>query len=100
MLLFLIKVGGKLLLEGVLKVYWGLRKPVTLAGHRLGDWRRRSQKDHSTKSGKGATESREKSSFVSVTVVVINADQFDLFTLDFRRTLGDGISHDMVSGRY
>ena len=33
------------MLEGVLKVYWGLKVPVTLASHNLSYWRRRSQKE-------------------------------------------------------
>ena len=39
------QVGGRILLEGVLKVYWGLKAPVTLASHNLAYWRRRSQKE-------------------------------------------------------
>ncbi|XP_020629901.1 ras association domain-containing protein 2-like isoform X2 [Orbicella faveolata] len=39
------EVGGRLILEGVLKIYWGLKVPVTLASHNLSYWRRRSQKE-------------------------------------------------------
>lgn len=39
------EVGGRIILEGVLKVYWGLKVPVTLASHNLSYWRRRSQKE-------------------------------------------------------
>jgi len=39
------EVGGRIILEGVLKVYWGLKMPVTLASHNLAYWRRRSQKE-------------------------------------------------------
>lgn len=39
------EVGGRIILEGVLKVYWGLKIPVTLASHNLSYWRRRSQKE-------------------------------------------------------
>ena len=39
------QVGGRLILEGVLKIYWGLKVPVTLASHNLSYWRRRSQKE-------------------------------------------------------
>lgn len=38
-------MGGRIILEGVLKVYWGLKMPVTLASHNLAYWRRRSQKE-------------------------------------------------------
>ena len=38
-------MGGRLILEGVLKIYWGLKVPVTLASHNLSYWRRRSQKE-------------------------------------------------------
>ena len=41
----LFQVGGRIILEGVLKVYWGLKVPVTLASHNLSYWRRRSQKE-------------------------------------------------------
>lgn len=39
------EAGGRIMLEGVLKVYWGLKVPVTLASHNLSYWRRRSQKE-------------------------------------------------------
>nr|XP_058956044.1 ras association domain-containing protein 4-like isoform X2 [Pocillopora verrucosa] len=39
------ELSGRLILEGVLKIYWGLKVPVTLASHNLSYWRRRSQKE-------------------------------------------------------
>lgn len=44
-LCIIFQVGGRLILEGVLKIYWGLKVPVTLASHNLSYWRRRSQKE-------------------------------------------------------
>ena len=40
----MLQVNGRIILEGVLKVYWGLKIPVTLGNHRLGDWRRQSNR--------------------------------------------------------
>ena len=55
-----------------MRVYWGLRKPVTLSGHQVGDWRKRSQKEHAAKSGTGAAESKDRTSFVSILFKVLS----------------------------
>ncbi|XP_068736039.1 ras association domain-containing protein 2-like isoform X2 [Montipora capricornis] len=65
------EVGGRIIMEGVLKVYWGLKIPVTLASHNLSYWRKRNLKEQngilkntSVKNkdtiGRGRTSSLEK----------------------------------------
>ncbi|XP_078383619.1 ras association domain-containing protein 2-like isoform X1 [Oculina patagonica] len=54
------EVGGRLILEGVLKIYWGLKIPVTLASHNLSYWRRRSQKEQN---GYSRSASKNKDGF-------------------------------------
>ncbi|KXJ05432.1 Cysteine-rich protein 1 [Exaiptasia diaphana] len=35
------EANGQLILEGVLRVYWGLKNPVILASHTAADWKRK-----------------------------------------------------------
>ena len=60
---FLTQLSGRLILEGVLKIYWGLKVPVTLASHNLSYWRRRSQKEQN--GYRGSAVNRVKDGIVS-----------------------------------
>jgi len=40
-MLIQIQANGQLILEGVLRVYWGLKQPVVLASHSAADWKRK-----------------------------------------------------------
>ena len=35
------KANAQLIIEGVLRVYWGLKNPVILASHSAADWKRK-----------------------------------------------------------